>query len=255
MDYLTFAGITLLAVSVITISWLAPHKIIVSETGVGLLYKNGLLTRVLKPGAYWIWRIGTTWTFIDTRLRVSTVPGQDVLTLDNVGLKVSLAVRFSVVDAAAAMHRVDDYTASLYYLAQIALRTAIGSVSVDELLARRGELSTSILESVRSDAEEFGLKVEAAEVKDFMFPADLKRNFAEVIRAKKEGEAALEKARGESAALRNLANAAKLLEKNPMLLRLRALGSIDAAGRTVGNTLILGMPKEILSVAASEEKA
>ena len=88
-----------------------------------------------------------------------------------------------------------------------------------------------------------------------MFPADLKRSFAEVTRAKKEGEAALEKARGESAALRNLANAAKLLEKNPMLLRLRALASIDAAGKTVGNTLVLGMPQEILSVAASEEKA
>ena len=115
-------------------------------------------------------------------------------------------------------------------------------------------IGRGIVESVRSGAREFGLEVEAAEVKDFMLPADLKRNFAEVLKAKKEGEAALEKARGESAALRSLANAAKLLEKNPMLLRLRALESIDAAGKTAGNTLVLGMPAEILGVATGEGK-
>jgi len=78
-------------------------------------------------------------------------------------------------------------------------------------------------------------------VKDVMFPAELKRAFAEVIKSKQEGQAALERARGESAALRNLANAAKLLEGNPALMNLRLMQSLSAA-QTAGNTLVFGMP-------------
>jgi hypothetical protein len=80
-------------------------------------------------------------------------------------------------------------------------------------------------------------------VKDIMFPGDLKKIFAQVVKAQKEGQASLEKARGESAALRNLANAAKMLEGNPALMQLRVLQSVDAG---TGNTMVLGMPSDMM---------
>jgi hypothetical protein len=94
---------------------------------------------------------------------------------------------------------------------------------------------------VQPEAARIGINVHSVEVKDVMFPAELKRAFAEVLKSKQEGQAALERARGESAALRNLANAAKLLEGNPALMNLRLMQSLSAA-QTAGNTLVLGVP-------------
>src|SRR5437762_4244002 len=102
------------------------------------------------------------------------------------------------------------------------------------------------------------MNVHAVEVRDLMFPADLKRAFADVLKAKQEGQAALERARGESASLRNLANAARVLEGNPALMNLRLMQSLSTA-QSNGNTLVLGMPggfvplKNSKSAAASEE--
>ena len=94
---------------------------------------------------------------------------------------------------------------------------------------------------MQQDSVKIGLSVLAVEVKDVMFPAELKRAFADVLKAKQEGQAALERARGESASLRNLANAARVLEDNPALMNLRLMQSLSAA-QNAGNTLVLGMP-------------
>ena len=94
---------------------------------------------------------------------------------------------------------------------------------------------------MQPEGAKIGLNVLAVEVKDVMFPADLKRAFGEVLKAKQEGQAALERARGESAALRNLANAARVLEGNPALMNLRLMQSLSAA-QNAGSTLVLGMP-------------
>jgi regulator of protease activity HflC (stomatin/prohibitin superfamily) len=98
-----------------------------------------------------------------------------------------------------------------------------------------------LLARVQPDMAKIGINVLAVEVKDVMFAADLKRAFAEVLKAKQEGQAALERARGESAALRNLANAARVLDGNPALMNLRFLQSLTAA-QNAGNTLVVGMP-------------
>ena len=94
---------------------------------------------------------------------------------------------------------------------------------------------------MQPEAAKIGINVLAVEVKDVMFPADLKRAFADVLKAKQEGQAALERARGESASLRNLANAARVLEGNPALMNLRLMQSLSAA-QNAGNTLVLGLP-------------
>jgi hypothetical protein len=108
-----------------------------------------------------------------------------------------------------------------------------------EVLARREEFGRTLLERTAGTAEELGLKLLGVNVKDVMFPGELKKIFAQVIQAQKEGQAALEKARGETAALRNLANAAKMIEGNPALLQLRLLQQLASSA---GNTVVLGFP-------------
>src|SRR5213078_2426471 len=102
-------------------------------------------------------------------------------------------------------------------------------------------IGAQLLGRVSLEAAKIGINVLAVEVKDVMFPADLKRAFGEVLKAKQEGQAALERARGESAALRNLANAARVLEGNPALMNLRLMQSLMTA-QNAGNTLVLGVP-------------
>jgi regulator of protease activity HflC (stomatin/prohibitin superfamily) len=108
---------------------------------------------------------------------------------------------------------------------------------------------------VQPEAERIGINVQAVEVKDVMFPGDLKKVFAEVLKAQKEGQAALERARGETAALRNLANAARMLENNPALMNLRLLQSIAAAtGNGSGNTLVMGVPAGFVPIKDGQPK-
>ena len=117
----------------------------------------------------------------------------------------------------------------------------MGGVAVEALLNQRLEIGAQLLARVQPQAAKIGVAVHSVEVKDVMFPAELKRAFAEVLKCKQEGQAALERARGESAALRNLANAARLLEGNPALMNLRLMQSLSAA-QSAGNTLVLGIP-------------
>jgi regulator of protease activity HflC (stomatin/prohibitin superfamily) len=178
---------------------------------------------------------------MDLRKTSLVVAGQDVLTADNVGLKLSLVVIYQVVDPVKAAHETQNWHGDLYNAAQLALRGVVSGVAVEALLNQRLEIGAQLLARVQAKTAKIGINVHSVEVKDVMFPAELKRAFGEVLKSKQEGQAALERARGESAALRNLANAAKLLEGNPALLNLRLMQSLSAA-QTAGNTLVLGMP-------------
>ena len=113
----------------------------------------------------------------------------------------------------------------------------MSGVAVEALLNQRLEIGAQLLARVQPEAAKIGINVLAVEVKDVMFPAELKRAFADVLKAKQEGQAALERARGESASLRNLANAARVLEGNPALMNLRLMQSLSAA-QNAGSTLV-----------------
>ena len=145
------------------------------------------------------------------------------------------------VDPVKAAHETQNWQGDLYNAAQLALRAVVNGVAVEALLNQRLEIGAQLLARVQPEVAKIGINVRAVEVKDLIFPADLKRAFGEVLKAKQEGQAALERARGEGAALRNLANAARVLEGNPALMNLRLMQSLSAA-RTAGNTLMLGVP-------------
>jgi regulator of protease activity HflC (stomatin/prohibitin superfamily) len=226
-------------------------RIVVFEYERGILYVNGVLRRVLGPGAHWYVASRSSVTKLDLRPRFASLSGQEVLSADNVGLKLSLVAQYRIADPIKAAHASTSYEAALYLELQLALRELVGAITIDELLAQRSELRERLLERSASAITVLGLELLSVGIKDIMFPGELKRIFAQVVKAQKEGQAALERARGESAALRNLANAAKLLEQNPALMQLRLLQSV---GSSSGNTLVLGLPSHSVPLPIKSEK-
>jgi regulator of protease activity HflC (stomatin/prohibitin superfamily) len=214
---------------------------IVPEGYAGLLYHKGRFVQVLGAGRHVRWGRFYSTPLHDLRKTSLLVAGQDVLTADNVGLKLSLLVTYQMTDAVKAAHETQNWQGDLYNFAQLALRVVVGGVAVEALLNQRLEIGAQLLARVQPEAAKIGINVLAVEVKEVTFAADLKRAFADVLKAKQEGQAALERARGESAALRNLANAARVLEGNPALMNLRLMQSLSAA-QNAGNTLVLGVP-------------
>lgn len=221
------------------------HKSVVPEGYAGLLYREGRYTRTLGSGPHWLWRPGSRVQLVDLRLSILTVPGQEVLCQDQVSLKVSVAVRYAVVVPDVALHRVQNYHEALYLAVQLALRAEAGKHALEELVAGRVALGEALKASVMEQARSLGLAVEAVELKDVMLPADLRRVFAESLKARKEGQASLEKARGETAALRSLANAARMVEQSPALLQLRALQTLNGAGASSSNTFVVGVGPDL----------
>lgn len=232
-----------LALLVLIILWavvsktLRLRKVTILEYQRGLLYRRGRFGRVLGPGQYWISDSFSMIAPVDVRNQFLPVPGQEVISKDGVSLKTSLAAEYKVSDPAIAINQNYSYVVSLYGYLQGAMRELAGGTTMDELLTDRSKISKALFEAVLPKAKTIGLELISAEVKDLMLPGELKKVFTQVLQAQKEGLAALERARGETAALRNLANAAKLLEEHPGLLQLRVL---QAVGASTGNTVVVG---------------
>jgi len=233
------------AVTAVVVLKYGVRRVTVYEFERGLKYMQGRFHAVLPPGQYWYLPWFTAVRRVDVRPRFVPIAGQEVLSSDGVTLKVSLAANFEVADPETAINKVQDFQETLYTELQLALRQIIGSVDIDSLLAARDDISKRLMEMTEARARELGLRLIAVSIKDIMFPGKLKEMFAQVVSARKEGLAALEKARGETAALRNLANAAKMIESNPSLMQLRVL---QAVGASSGNTLILGLPPQSTAI-------
>ena len=232
--------------------WRLLRRVTVYEYERGLKYVKGVFKEVVEPGQHWYVSVFTTVRKIDVRPKFITLPGQEVLSADGVTLKVSLAASYEVENPNVAVNDVQDYEAALYLHLQIALRDIIGTATAETLLEQRETFGPRILEKTTEVAAELGLKLNVVDMKDIMFPGQLKQIFSQVVAARKEGEAALERARGEDAALRKLANTAKLLEGNPSLMQLRLL---QAVGESSGNTIMLELPRESDRSAANKSAA
>jgi regulator of protease activity HflC (stomatin/prohibitin superfamily) len=205
----------------------------------GLLYRSGRFERVLEAGRHRLLK-RTTWVRkLDVRETTETVPGQEVLTADGVTVRLSMAATYAIVDPLRAVTAADDYRGALYLALQLALRDVVATLPIDELVEKRSDLGARLLELTAERAHALGLELTQVELKDLMLTGELRRMMAQVVAARKEGQAALEKARGETAALRNLANAARLMEGNPALMQLRLLQQLAGSS---GNTVVLGFP-------------
>ena len=212
------------------------RRFVVAEWERGVLFEHGRIVTVLDPGAHRRWGSGFTLRRVDTRPWIVQVPTQEVPTADGFTVKVTIVGKARVLDPVTFVTASQDAYAALYLNAQIATREVVASTSVDRLVAARHELGDALTASVRG-LDELGIALERLELKDVIFPAEVKKAQAEVVVARAQGLAALERARGETAALRNLANAAALLKDNPALLQLRLVQQLAA---TSGHTVVIG---------------
>jgi regulator of protease activity HflC (stomatin/prohibitin superfamily) len=217
----------------------------VHQTQLGLLYVKGRYERVLEPGRHWILKRGAHVERIDSRRRLLHVQSQEILTSDNVQLRVGAIVSMRVTDPARAVHEAESYEHELYVATQLALRAALAATGIDDVLERKLQMGEGLLDVVAARGEPLGVEVDAVEIRDVILPGDLRAAFADVVRARTEGRAALERARGESAALRSLANAARVLEGNPALLNLRILQAMSQEQGVPGTTrFVVNLPGE-----------
>src|SRR6185369_5309248 len=149
------------------------HAFLVPEGYAGLLYHKGKLVEVLSAGRPVRWGRHYTLDAQDVRKASLLVAGQDVLTADNVALKLSLLVTYQVADPVKAAHETQNWQGDLYNAAQLALRAVVGGVFVEKLLNQRLEIGAQLLVRVQPEGAKIGINVHAVEVKDVMFPADL----------------------------------------------------------------------------------
>jgi regulator of protease activity HflC (stomatin/prohibitin superfamily) len=176
---------------------------------------------------------------VDLRLRWLVLPGQEVAAADVPGVRVSVAVHWRVTDPVTFLDVAVDAVESLRLAAQVAVRDVFATRDVADLVAARPELSAALLAAVAPEAVALGAEVQRVEVRDVGAPLEVRRAQLALHTARQEGLAALERARGETAALRALANGAKVLADHPALLQVR---TAEAAGRTGGTVVLHSFP-------------
>jgi regulator of protease activity HflC (stomatin/prohibitin superfamily) len=198
--------------------------------------RHGRIVTVLGAGRYRFWTRGNTIRRVDTRPWIVQLPTQEVPTADGFTVKVTVVGRARIIDATTFVTATQDAHAAIYLAGQVALREVLAGTTVEQLIGGRQDFGVALATAVRGLAEA-GVALEQVELKDVIVPAEVRRAQAEVVIARAQGLASLERARGETAALRNLANAASLLKDNPALLQLRLIQQLAA---TSGHTVVIG---------------
>jgi regulator of protease activity HflC (stomatin/prohibitin superfamily) len=211
----------------------------VPDTAVGLLIVDGELREVLKPGvtAYWKYQRNLKVELAETRLQTMEVAGQEILTRDKVSLRVNLTALWQVTDAVKARATVSNFVDYVYKELQFALREAVGTRTLDELLTDKGAIDREVAASaVKLEAS--GVAVRSVGVKDVILPGEMKTILNQVVEAEKVAQANLIRRREETAATRSLLNTARLMEENPTLLRLKELETLEKVTEKVGSLTV-----------------
>jgi regulator of protease activity HflC (stomatin/prohibitin superfamily) len=218
------------------------NGVIVEAHEEALLYRNGRMIDRLEEGRHIFWRGAgqITWKAVDRREQTADVAGQEIMSSDKVTLRVNLIVTYQVVDAVAAVTTVSDFAQSLYREAQLALRAAVGTRTLDALLADKESIGGEVRETLTRRAAEFGVSVRSVGLRDIILPGEMKTILNQVITAEKEAQANLIKRREETAAARSQANTARLLAENPVLLRMKELEAVQGILADKKATFIFG---------------
>ena len=200
----------------------------IPDTSVGLLIVDGELRATLKPGlsAYWKFHRNLRVELVDMRVQAMEVSGQEILTRDKVSLRVNLTAMWQVTDAVKARATVSNFVDYIYKELQFALREAVGTRTLDELLTDKGVIDREVAASA-ARLELSGLAVRSVGVKDVILPGEMKTILNQVVEAEKMAQANLIRRREETAATRSLLNTARLMEENPTLLRLKELEALE----------------------------
>ena len=248
LDWLPWILLALLVVAVAVVIVREVRVVTIHDYERGLRFRRGRLAGLVDPGVHVTFGPLTEVRPLDARPSMVPVEGQEVLTADGVAAKISLVARYEVGDPVAAFTRDTSYARTIYLLLQLGLRDVVTRRTLDQTLADRRELGPEIRDAVASRLADLGVELLEVQVRDVMLPGELKRAFSSVVAARKEGEAALERARSETAALRSLANAGRTVGDNPGLLQLRILQELGASS---GNTVVFGAPDGAVTRASN----
>ena len=218
------------------------YAVLVPQFNVGVLYVDGKLHAVLDAGLRAYWRFGRDMRveFVDLRLQVLEVAGQEILTRDKVPLRVNLTAGYRVTDVLTAYGKQAKPVDYLYKELQFGLRAAVGTRTLDELLENKGMIDQGVAEHIARRVQGFGLQVESVGVKDIILPGEMKVILAKVVEAEKAALANVIRRREETAATRSLLNTARVMEDNPTALRLKELETLEKVTEKIDKISVFG---------------
>jgi len=219
---------------------------IVKEFERGVVYTLGRYTSIRGPGLRIVIPVIQQMTLIDMRMRTEDIPSQDLISRDNVSVKVNAVVYYKVVEPADAINKVEDFMVATSQLAQTTLRSVLGKHELDDMLSKRDTLNKDIQQILDAQTEEWGIKVANVEIKHVDIDPTMVRAIARQAEAERERRAKIINAEGELQAARQLDDAAKILAERPETMQLRYLGTLSEFANGKSSTILLPMPLDIL---------
>ena len=215
----------------------------------GVLWVDGKIERLLAPGSYAFWKFNRNVAVetVDLRLQAVEVTGQDILTRDKVGLRLNLSATYRFTDVLMAYQQLQKPAEHLYRELQFGLRAAVGTRTLDELLENKTVIDDVVTAFVRAKLSAYGLELDAAGVKDIVLPGEMKTILAKAVEAEKTAEANVIRRREETAATRSLLNTAKVMEDNPVALRMKELETLERVAERIDKISVFGGLDQVLS--------
>ena len=234
---------------VLSLSHNSLHICKVPAQHVGLLYVNQEFQAHLQPGIHAWWLFGRSFQteVFDLRLQNIEVSGQDILSKDKVPLRLNLTAGFRIQDALKAKNGLSDISGFLYKELQFALRAAVGEQTLDALLENKGAIDRSVAKYIRAKIADFGIEVDSVGVKDIILPGEIKTILSKGVEAEKVAQANVVRRREETAATRSMLNTAKVMEDNPVALRLKELEVLERISEKIDRIQVNGSLDSILN--------
>jgi regulator of protease activity HflC (stomatin/prohibitin superfamily) len=236
-----------LILGVVVVLYLFSSIQILAEYERGVIFRLGkLLPDPKGPGVIFVFRPIDRIVRISLRTIVHDVPPQDVITRDNVSMKVSAVVYFRVIDPRKAVVEVENYMYAASQLSQTTLRSVLGQAELDELLSQRDRLNAQLTKILDSETEPWGIKVSAVEVKNVDLPADMQGAMARQAEAEREKRAKIIHAEGELLASEKLSQAAAVIDREPAAMTLRYLQTLTEIASGQSSTIVFPVPLELV---------
>lgn len=239
--------IPLIVILALAIMFFASAIKVLNEYERAVIFRLGRIRDVKGPGLIIIIPVVDRIVRIDMRTITMDVPPQDVITKDNVSIKVNAVVYFRVMDANAAVVNVENYLFATSQLAQTTLRSVCGQVELDEILSEREKINLQLQEILDRSTDPWGIKVSLVEVKHIDLPEEMKRAMAKQAEAERERRAKVINAEGEYQAAQKLIDAASLMETQPMSLQLRYLQTLNQIAAENNSTTVFPIPIDLFS--------
>ncbi len=221
----------------------------VPEHGAGVLWVDGQVERLLSAGSYAFWKFNRNVAVeaVDLRLQAVEVAGQEILTRDKVGLRLNLSATWRYTDVLKAFTQLQKPAEHLYRELQFGLRAAVGTRLLDELLENKTTIDEVVTAHVRSKLAAYGIELDGVGVKDIVLPGEMKTILAQVVEAQKAAEANVIRRREETAATRSLLNTAKVMEGNPIALRMKELETLERVAERIDKISVFGGLDQVLN--------